>query len=35
MTAGFNPAEMVMFVLGIGIGAPVAAVIIVFYWFRR
>ena len=35
MTAGFNPAELMMFVLGAGIGVPIAAILIVLYWFRR
>ena len=35
MTTGFNPAELMMFVLASAVGVPVAAVMIVLYWFRR
>ena len=35
MTTGFNPAELMMFVLGVSLGVPIAAIAVVMYWFRR
>jgi hypothetical protein len=30
-----NTTELVMFALGAGIGAPIAAIFIVLFWLRR
>ena len=35
MIVGVNTAELLMFILGAAVGVPIAAVLIVLYWFRR